>query len=135
MSSFYHRRTRRRVHAAKLNAISEHNEFGWEPHKIVENDSINFEITSNLDNIQRVDANEITIEEFRKHFETTGIPVILTGLINKWQANSKWTIPRLYKKYRNQKFKCGEDDDGYSVKLKMKYYIDYMLGTTDDSPL
>ncbi|XP_067928916.1 bifunctional arginine demethylase and lysyl-hydroxylase JMJD6-like isoform X2 [Watersipora subatra] len=85
--------------------------------------------------IERLDGNKINAKLFIKQYESNYIPCIITNLMNDWPATETWTLQKLARKYRNQKFKCGEDDDGYSVKLKMKYFVRYMADNKDDSPL
>jgi histone arginine demethylase JMJD6 len=41
----------------------------------------------------------------------------------------------LYEKYKDAEFKCGEDDDGHKLKIKLKYYLEYLIHNKDDSPL
>ena len=91
---------------------------------------LNFE-----DNCPRIDSKVVNVDVFVHNYEQTSRPVVITGLQDDWRANKKWTIDRIAKKYRNQQFKCGEDNKGYNVKIKMKYYVEYMQSTMDDSPL
>jgi histone arginine demethylase JMJD6 len=42
---------------------------------------------------------------------------------------------KLRKNYKRVMLKCGEDDDGKSVRVKFKYFMKYLKLQTDDSPL
>ncbi|KAK6110086.1 JmjC domain hydroxylase family protein [Brugia pahangi] len=119
---------------AKHKARSELFEEDWSSTKYCETfETLSEKLTG--DNIERVDASKITVEEFAENYELRHVPVVLTGLTTCWSATRKWSIPMLLKKYRKQRFKCGEGDNGRSVKLKMKYFLEYMRQTVDDSPL
>ena len=64
------------------------------------------------DGLSRIAYNEVSVDEFRDKWEKAEKPVVITGVTDGWLAQEKWTFARILKKYRNQKFKCGEDDDG-----------------------
>ena len=132
--SALNRRARRRIRNAKNKARPElKTKEMWYEKRYFENFDLRWQHVN--DTIERIDVHSVCPKEFIERFEAPSKPVAITGVLDNWQAKQKWTMERLMKKYRNQKFKCGEDNEGYSVKLKMKYYVAYAANTIDDSPL
>ncbi|KAL1511480.1 hypothetical protein AB1Y20_006278 [Prymnesium parvum] len=87
------------------------------------------------DMVPRIHADTLTEDEFAERFERANTPVVIDGLCRAWKACSAWTLEGLLQNYGGEKFKVGEDDDGYAVYIKLKYFIRYMLDNQDDSPL
>ncbi|CAL8106528.1 unnamed protein product [Calicophoron daubneyi] len=98
-------------------------------------DTFDLSLNSFPDHCPRLDSKNASLEQFREEYERIRKPVVITNDQTDWPANKKWTVERLAKKYRNQRFKCGEDDAGYSVRIRMKYFAHYMRHNRDDSPL
>lgn len=123
----------KRIKSVKSKARSELKTHEW----YQENYKNNFDSFSQQlpDNIDRIDYATYSHENFIKNYEAPSKPVIICNAQHNWIAKEKWTLERLEKKFRNKYFKVGEDDEGYSVKLKMKYYRKYIERNIDDSPL
>nr|CAH8855124.1 unnamed protein product [Trichobilharzia regenti] len=125
----------RRILSAKRKARSE---LGESPHSwwaCAYADNFDLSLKSVRDCCPRIDFFQVSYEEFVAKYELPYQPVVIQNSQIGWKASENWTLKRLDKTYHNEKFKCGEDDKGYSVKLKMKYFIQYMLENRDDSPL
>ncbi|CAH8554346.1 unnamed protein product [Heterobilharzia americana] len=125
----------RRVQSAKRRARSELGESAHNWYACAYADKFDLSLNSVHDRCPRINACKVSYEEFVTKYERPYQPVVIQNIQKDWKANDNWTIKRLGKKYRNERFKCGEDDKGNSVKLKMKYFVQYMQENKDDSPL
>lgn len=59
---------------------------------------------SRFENVPRVAASGLSVEEFAARFEAPGQPVILTGLASGWPAAAKWTEAALRDRFGER---CG----------------------------
>jgi histone arginine demethylase JMJD6 len=88
-----------------------------------------------VDNIERVNINEITVEQFIEKYEKGSRPCIITGVADTWPAQKAWCVNSLIERFGSSMFKCGESDGGRKLKVTLKEYIEYAIYNRDDSPL
>ena len=56
------------------------------------------------------------------------MPVIVTGIASHYFGRDKyWTWEELYRRFKDTKFKVGEDDKGRKLRVKLKHYLEYLV--------
>ena len=128
-------RFERRIQRAKKKEYSNRSAEDWTKHGCAHSGLVERLRATLPETVDRCDASELTEEEFRERFERKNAPALIAGLDRDWPARSQWTLERLLRDYGSERFKVGEDDDGYAVYVKMRHYLRYLLTTDDDSPL
>lgn len=135
---FKHRRTNgevwrcKRGHRSELDP-SEWGKFGyaWRGEEVISRPIQ----TNRMLPIPRLRRSEIGVEEFYERFAIPGRPCIIEGAMNDWPAMERWDIDRLLSTLTHASLKVGEDDKGRKLRMKYKYFVDYMRHQRDDSPL
>jgi histone arginine demethylase JMJD6 len=64
---------------------------------------------------------------FEEKYMKPHIPVLIDNMYKKDFIEKHWSFENLYQTYKDAIFKCGEDDDGHKLKIKFKYYLEYLL--------
>jgi histone arginine demethylase JMJD6 len=100
--------------------------------------------------LDRISCTKITPSEFIKSYEKECLPCIITDIPReeKWPAWNSWNFDSVQSNLERENggkkslhslmesyFKVGEDDDGYKVKVRLRYFLKYLELNKDDSPL
>ena len=87
--------------------------------------------------LDRIHCKRIDKAGFVRLYEENDMPVIIEDIPEQegWKSAHAWTLSKLNSRFKDRYFKVGEDDDGYKVKSRLKYFLQYMRFNKDDSPL
>lgn len=87
--------------------------------------------------IDQIDCARMDKAGFVRMYEQPNKPCIIRDIPRKegWHAADNWTVDQMNARFKDRLYKVGEDDDGYKLKAKLKYFVQYMKHNKDDSPL
>lgn len=83
------------------------------------------------DNVTRISAKSTSVDVFRDHFESPGIPVVITDAASTWSACKRWTPDSLAHRFPDTTFHAG----GFDFNLKDYFRYCKNVGMRDDQPL
>ena len=93
-------------------------------------------LTTIKSNCDVVSCNDLSVQQFQQRYEQPNIPLIITDLVTQYPAYSgsggssqQWTIDNWLTQYGEIRVKTG------SITMRMRDYIQYMLHTSDETPL
>jgi len=83
-------------------------------------------------NVDRRSSDDLSKEEFITKYEAPGVPVILTGIVSKWQASTEWTREKLLQRFPDRLLRVSATRD-----MTLKDYFDYVdqCDGTEERPL
>jgi hypothetical protein len=87
------------------------------------------------DEIPRVSAKDLTIEEFIEQFEKPNKPVIITDGVSHWPALKKWNKEYFKNVCGEKQFRATSASAALPATFTMKEYIQYAEQTFEESPL
>jgi histone arginine demethylase JMJD6 len=86
-----------------------------------------------------LDAKTLSPQDFFDHYEWTESPTpcVILNACASWPAIKRWSLQSLEQddELLGRLYKCGEDDHGKSVKVKLRHFLKYLHTNRDDSPL
>lgn len=92
-----------------------------------------------------LDAANATKEDFFR-YEMGGIPCVISNIphgydggeyVGPWAGLENWTLDALRRDETllDRRFKCGEDDDERTIRVRLRHFLQYTQHNRDDSPL
>jgi histone arginine demethylase JMJD6 len=86
-----------------------------------------------------LDAKTLSPQDFFNNYEGTESPTpcVIQNASVSWPANKRWSLSALEQDedLLERLYKCGEDDHGKSIKVKLRHFLKYLHTNRDDSPL
>eukprot|EP00916_Digyalum_oweni_P024201 GHVL01040020.1.p1 GENE.GHVL01040020.1~~GHVL01040020.1.p1 ORF type:complete len:396 (-),score=80.29 GHVL01040020.1:292-1479(-) len=132
---YKHSKTNGKIHRCKRDHRTEIKANDWSKYNYASSTICEDSFKDSLSTIPVIDWDRWTIEDFIETFDNQSKPCLIRGGVNDWPAHQNWELSALKTKYKRASFKVGEDDSGRKIRMRLKYFDDYLNVQQDDSPL